>query len=498
MDNIDYKRYFNVILDSSKIINSSFDLNIALEKILETVTQSTNSEAASIMLLNKQNQNLYFKITTGNVANSLRNLTVKMGDGIVGWVAKNRKSLIIPKAKEDFRHNNSIDRKTGFITNSIIASPIEYQEEILGVLEIINPIKKTEFDQSDLVLLEALASQVAIAIRHCNNYLKINEENQNLKKLINLEHKIIGQSTPIKEILRLVEKVSPFDVTVLITGESGTGKELIAEAIHNNSPRKNKPFVAINCTALPENLIESELFGHERGAFTGAIARRKGKFEIAEGGTLFLDEIGDMGGAVQAKLLRVLESSIYERVGAEKPIKANVRIVAATNKDLKKLVAEGTFREDLYYRLNEILIHIPPLKNRKSDIPLLAKHFLNIFSKSFGKDVYSFTKQVDEIFIKYNWPGNIRELRNIVKSAVVLANSTEIVIEDLSDELKNIHTDNNYVSENIVSLDDLERNHIIKVFKENNWQKSKTAKVLKISRPTLDTKIKQYGILIEK
>ncbi|MCD6459994.1 sigma-54-dependent Fis family transcriptional regulator [bacterium] len=498
MDNIDYKKYFATLQSAAKLINSSFSLNIALERIIEAVTKSMNAEAASLLMLNQRTKNLYFKSVTGDVADELKNITVKLGEGIAGWVAQNRKSLIVSKASQDARHKKDIDDSTGFKSRSIIASPIEYQGKILGTLEVLNPINKQEFDNGDLILLEALASQVAIALRFCDSYYKINQENIVLKQVIDLEHKIIGQSSAVMSMLELVRKIAPFDVSVLITGESGTGKELVAHAIHDNSPRKSRQFVAVNCTALPENLIESELFGHERGAFTGAVSSRKGKFEIASGGTLFLDEIGDMGFSVQAKLLRVLEAGMYERVGSDQTLKANVRIVAATNKKLRELVEKGAFREDLYYRLNEITMELPPLKCRKSDIPLLAHHFLHIFANSFQKKVSSVSQEIMDVFISYDWPGNIRELKNVIKAAVVLCDSKTLSLKDLPDDIKRTTIKRFPVTTEMGSLEDLEKQYITRVLRENRWKKSKTAQILKISRPTLDAKIKQYGIIIEK
>ncbi|RJP57642.1 MAG: sigma-54-dependent Fis family transcriptional regulator [Candidatus Auribacter fodinae] len=498
MNNVDYKKYFELLLSASKLINASFSLNQALEDIIKAATLSLSAEAASLLFVNQRTQTLFFKAASGNVADALKDQSINLGEGIVGWVAKERKSLIVHDAKSDPRHKSDIDKDTGFSTRSIIASPVEYQGEVLGTLEVLNPIDKPYFDENDLILLEALASQVAIVIRHCTSYAKLNQQNIELKKVINLEHKIIGNSTVIQNVLQRIAKIAPFDVTVLINGESGTGKELVARALHDNSPRSKKPFIAINCTALPENLIESELFGHEKGAFTGAIASRKGKFETASGGTLFLDEIGDMGMSMQAKILRVLETNIYERVGSDQPMQANVRIIAATNKNLKQLVDEQKFREDLYYRLNEMQIELPPLKERKSDIMLLVNHFLNIFSASFHKEVTGISKEVKDILMNYDWPGNIRELKNVIKAAVVLCDTDTLEECDLPEEIRTVNVEVFSLTGETGSLDLLEKKYIAKILKENNWKKSKTAKILNISRPTLDAKIKQYGILIQK
>jgi Nif-specific regulatory protein len=497
MNEIDYKKIFKLLLEASQLINASFDITKALRHILKAVSQSVNSEAASLLLINPSTKNLYFKTSSGNVA-VLKNLSLKMGEGIAGWVALHRKSLIVNKVKDDPRHKGDIDKMTGFVTRSIIAAPVEYQGKILGTLEVLNPRGKPQFDSTDLVLVEALASQVAIAIRYCDSYSKLNEENIELKKAVHLENTIIGQSKTIREVIQLAEKVAPFDVTVLLTGESGTGKELIARLIHERSPRKEKPFIAVNCSALPENLIESELFGHERGAFTGAITHRRGKFELASGGTLFLDEIGDMGFSVQAKLLRVLETGIIERVGSDQLIRTNVRIIAATNRNLRLLLEEQKFREDLFYRLNEMHIEIPPLRERRSDIPILINYFLHLFSNLFQKEVKGVSEEVLRLFISHDWPGNIRELKNVIKSSIVLTDDPTLSLGNLPEEIRGSKPQQGFLPQEIGSLGEVEKQHIIKLLRENEWNKSKTALKLHISRPTLDAKIKQYDIILER
>ena len=497
MSELDYKKIFHLLLEASKSINSSFDLNQALRHILKAVSHSMNSEAVSLLLIDPNTKNLYFKTASGNMA-VLKDLALKMGEGIAGWVALHRKSLIVNDAKDDPRHQQEFDKMTGFYTRSVIAAPVEYQGEILGTLEVLNPKEKPRFEEADLVLVEALASQVAIAIRYCDGYEKLNNENIALKKAIGLENAIIGQSKAVREVVQLAERVAPFEVTVLLTGESGTGKELVAGLIHERSPRKEKPFVAVNCSALPESLIESELFGHEKGAFTGATNRRKGKFEMASGGTLFLDEIGDMSFGIQAKILRVLESGIIERIGGDQIIETDVRIIAATNKNLRLLMEEEKFREDLYYRLHEMHIEIPPLKERKADIPLLTNHFLLLFSNMFRKNVVGVSEEVLDLFMKHEWPGNIRELKNVIKVAVILSDEPTISLGSLPEELRLKTAQRVSPSNDGQTIEGVEKKHIIRSLLENNWNKSKTARKLNISRPTLDAKIRQYGLRPER
>jgi len=301
---------------------------------------------------------------------------------------------------------------------------------------------------------------------------------------------LIGQSPAIKKAIELINLAAPGDTTVLITGASGTGKELAARALHALSPRKEGRFVPVNCAAIPETLLESELFGHEKGAFTGAIKRRLGKFEIADGGTLFLDEIGDMPPTMQAKLLRVLEDKNVERLGAEDSVALNVRVVAATNRDLKQWIAEGKFREDLYYRINVVTIPLPPLVERPGDILLLGQKFLADFTGRLGKKISGFTSGAAAALNAYSWPGNVRELQNVIERAVVLCRGDVIDKGDLP----GLAITEAPVSENIEKLAELESRHIRRMLERMDWNLGQTAEVLGIHRNTLRTKIKEYGI----
>jgi PAS domain S-box-containing protein len=306
---------------------------------------------------------------------------------------------------------------------------------------------------------------------------------------------IIGKNHKMQRIYDLIHQVAPTDATILITGESGTGKELIARAIHYNSDRREKPFIKVDCASLVENLLESELFGHVKGAFTGAISDKAGRFELADGGTIFLDEIGNIGLTAQAKLLRVLQDGEFERVGESRTKRVDVRIIAATNIDLKKAVREKKFREDLYYRLKVISIHLPPLRERKDDIPLLVKHFVDRFNKSMGKDVVNVFPKVTDMLMRYNYHGNIRELENIIEHAFIRCNGNTIFPHHLPDEFFHDERD---IIENILKskrpLEDLEKRLLLKVLSETNWAYQEAASKLGISRATLWRKIKRLGI----
>jgi two-component system response regulator HydG len=311
---------------------------------------------------------------------------------------------------------------------------------------------------------------------------------------------MVGDSPPMHAIIDKLKQIAPTNATVLIQGETGTGKELVAKAIHNNSPRKNKPFVPLNCTALNEPLLEDELFGHEAGAFTGAERMRKGKFEYANGGTLFLDEVGDMSPALQAKLLRVLEDGQIVRVGGNEPIKVNVRVLSATNRDLEAAVAEGRFRQDLYYRLKVVTINLPPLRERKEDIPLLAYHFLKEFSQREGKPVTAIAAEVRRALTAYDWPGNVRELRNVIQSMVVHDQDGVLGLDDLpeGEKLSQLHAAaTTPVGEASLvgrKLKDVERYYIQRALELTNGNREEASKMLGVGERTLYRKIKDWGL----
>ena len=321
------------------------------------------------------------------------------------------------------------------------------------------------------------------------------EENISLHERLEERYRfenIIAKSFKMQQVIEVIKIVAKTNATVLITGESGTGKELVARAIHSQSHRRGKPFVAVSCAALPESLLESELFGHEKGSFTGAYAQKRGKFEFANRGTLFLDEIGEMSANIQVHLLRVLEERAFTRVGGNEETRVDVRIISATNKDLKKAVLSGEFREDLYYRLNVVTIELPPLRERREDIPLLAEHFLNKFALENQKEVTGFSAEAMEFLLSCDWPGNIRELENAIERAVILARGDSIKVDDLPrpslSPAKSALQDR--------SLKEVERNHILRVLTETGGNCSEAARIMGISRTTLYNKVKEYGLAV--
>ncbi|HDD35433.1 MAG TPA: sigma-54-dependent Fis family transcriptional regulator, partial [Candidatus Desulfofervidus auxilii] len=329
-----------------------------------------------------------------------------------------------------------------------------------------------------------------ICINECSLFgAEINYLRHTQKHIYDLD-RIVAESPQMKRVIALIRKISPFDTTVLITGETGTGKEVIASAIHFNSPRKKRAFVKVNCASLPETLLESELFGHEKGAFTGAYKRRIGRFEQANGGSIFLDEIGDMSPALQAKILRVLQEKEFERLGGDQVIKVDVRVLVATNRDLKRLIEEGKFREDLYYRINVVHIHLPPLRERREDIIPLAQFFLKRFNSELNKQIKGFSEEAKKLILDYTWPGNVRELENVVERAVLMAEGNFIHPEDLSIESETFP----HFTKRGIKLKEAEKELIIQALKKTNWIQKKAAELLGISRRAIHYKIHKYGI----
>jgi Nif-specific regulatory protein len=309
----------------------------------------------------------------------------------------------------------------------------------LGIIYADTSLPDARMDEHHLHLLTAIASVTAVALEHARYVEWLEGENRRLQEEMNIEHDMIGESPRMHDVYQFVSRVASADSTVLIRGESGTGKELVARAIHRNSKRDGRPFVAINCAALTESLLESELFGHERGAFTGAVAQKKGKIEIADGGTLFLDEIGELALHLQAKLLRVLQEREFERVGGTRPMKVDIRLIAASNRNLDEAVKANLFRQDLFYRLNVVSVTLPPLRERREDIALLATYFVQKFSRQTDRPVIGISRDALGLLTNYDWPGNVRELQNALERAVVLGSSDRIRPEDLPEALVETH-----------------------------------------------------------
>ena len=493
---------FSTLIEINTLINSNYgDATSLLTQILESATRLTEGEASSLVLKNEEDGKLYFEIALGPKGRDVKKFSLNPGEGIAGWVAQHGQSLIVNDVETDSRFYESISKSIGFPTYSILAVPMLVRDRCVGVLEIINKRGMKYFTQDDLQWLEIFAVQAAIAIENARYLERAREEIGYLRDQIGTDrgyHVMVAESPDIREKLELIERVAKTDSSVLILGESGVGKELFAEQVHLKSPRRAKPFVRVNCAALPEGLLESELFGHVKGAFTDAVQNRRGRFELADGGTIFLDEIGDLPLKLQAKLLRVLQQKTFERVGSSDTVNVDVRIVAATNREIDALVKKGEFRSDLYYRLNVLPIYVPPLRQRKEDIPALAEFFLKKFCRETKKQLSGFTDGAIELMLSYAWPGNVRELENAVERAVVIAKEGAIGARDLLIGSGSPERDEYRGKSLKEALTIFKKHFITSALDEHRWNQTETARMLDIQRTYLSRLIKELGIAAHK
>lgn len=488
----------NALVEINTLINSNYsDINALLAYIVESAMRLVEGESSSLLILDSQKKVLRFEVALGPKGIEAKKFVVKMNEGIAAWVVANNKSVIVNDVKNDVRFNPEVQKGTGYETLNMLAVPMRVKDSCIGVIEILNKKDFLDFTNEDLGLLETFAIQAAIAYQNARVLQKSRDEIVVLQDQIAVDrgyHTLIAKSPIILEKLEIVKRVAKSESSVLILGESGVGKELFAEQLHLQSDRASGPLVRVNCAALPEGLLESELFGHVKGAFTDAVSDRKGRFETAHNGTIFLDEIGDLSLSLQAKLLRVLQSKSFERLGSSETITVNVRIIAATNRDIEALVAEQKFRSDLYYRLNVLPLYIPPLRQRLEDIPYLADFFLKKFRREVKKDFVDFSESAMTAILSYTWPGNIRELENTIERACVIGKPPYIQKDDL---LLNIRSmpDNNSIDKSLKSVLTVFKKHYIqKVLEENQWNQTVAAQVLEIQRTYLSRLIKELEI----
>jgi Nif-specific regulatory protein len=399
---------------------------------------------------------------------------------------------------------SSRDSKGEIHATSVLCAPVRRGHKVYGLVHTYSTQFGRSPDPDDLEFTLAVADTVAVALENllrrdelAENLTQARDENLQLRERLGVQSEIVGHSPVVRRIMDEIARAAPTHATVLVRGESGVGKELVARAVHFSGPRRKQPFVCLNCAALAESLLESELFGHERGAFTGAHSRKTGKFEAAHQGTIMLDEIGEMSPAIQAKFLRVLEGHPFERIGGSEPVKVDVRVIAATNRDLERDVGEGRFRRDLYFRLHVLEIFVPPLRERPDDIAELARYFLRQFAHETGRRLRGFTPGAIEQLAHYRWPGNVRELKNVIERAVVLARGELIAQEDLilsKLPAGEAEADAQTVEFRAHSLEEMERRHILATLQATGWNKSQTAGLLGIERSTLDRKIRRYQL----
>jgi Nif-specific regulatory protein len=497
-DQVDTKR-FNTLIEINNFINSNYtDVKSLLTQILESASKLTGGDASSLLLVDREADELYFEIALGPKGSEVKKFSVKMGEGIAGWVAKNNRSLIVNDVDEDPRFLSKISEKVGYATTSILAVPMRVKDQCVGVLEVINKESGRSFTDEDLEWLEIFSTQAGLAFQNAKTYQKLNKELFRLKdqvKISNSYHTLIFKSAIIQEKLEIVKKIATSSSPILITGDSGTGKELFAEQIHKYSDRSENTFIKVNCAAIPENLIENELFGHVKGAFTDAVKDHTGRFELADRGTIFLDEIGELPLSMQAKLLRVIQHGTFEKVGSNTSESVDVRIIAATNRKLNEEVQSGNFREDLYYRLNVLPLEIPPLRKRKDDILPLATFFLSRFNIKNNKNIKGFSSSSVEAMLSYAWPGNVRELENSIERAVIITTSENIRTQDL---LLPDHTSSSEEMYFDTSLKDainlFKKEFIQKILDEHSGNQTEASDTLGIQRTYLSRLIKELDI----
>ncbi len=489
-----------VLFEISRILDSSTDLQRAISPILDVLAEELEMKRSTVTLLNRLTEEVQIEAAHGLSEQQRNRGRYSPGEGIIGRVIKTGEPVVIPNVSEDPDFLDKTQARSGIRgrKNAFICVPIQIEGRVIGTLSIDREHDGESDFSFDVRFLRIVGSMIAQAVKVRRRVQEEKDRNKELQK--QLENRftpsnIIGKSNAMREVFDLIQQVSGSNATVLVRGESGTGKELVAQAIHYNSPRAHLPLVKVNCAALPESVIESELFGHEKGAFTSAIASRKGRFELAHGGTIFLDEIGDLSPMTQVKLLRVLQEQEFERVGGTETLKVNVRVIAATNRPLEKMMTTGGFREDLYYRLNVFPVNMPPLRERKSDIILLADAFAEKYAKLNNKEIKRISTPAIELLISYHWPGNVRELENCIERAVLLTSDGVIHGHLLPPSLQSAEsTDSASVTGLQAALDRLERELLEDALKSSKGNMAGAARMLDITERKMGLRVEKYDI----
>jgi Nif-specific regulatory protein len=495
-------RRLSELLDISQTLGASLNLRASLTQVLDTLADSHATVSSVVYLKEETGGALVVEASTGAAMtlSGTRHASEPLGARVV----QSGRPIVVPRVSKEplFPDRAAILKRARHEELSFICVPVKSGHRTIGALGVALPYQKDRTYEPDAKFFGVVASMVGQALRvHRlieSERKRLLDENTKLRQELRERYDIqnmIGSSRPVQQVYEQVAQVAPTSTTVLIRGESGTGKELVAHAIHYNSPRARKPFVKVSCGALPESLIESELFGYEPGAFTDARTQKKGRFELANGGTLFLDEVGELSLATQVKLLRVLQEREFERLGGTQPIKVNVRVVAATNKDLEEAVKTGTFREDLYYRLNVFSIYIAPLRERKPDIPLLADHFVQKYAASHGKDVRRIATSAIDMLMSYHWPGNVRELENCLERAVLVCDGGVIHAHHLPPTLQTAEVSGTLPRQSLEeALGLYEKDLILDALKSSRGNRAKAARLLHTTERIIGYAVRKYSI----
>ena len=499
-------RRLSTLLDVSHALSGTLNLRSALHRVLEVLAKHHGS-VRSLVVIQKEHNELHVEASDGLDPPS-HTVRYRVGEGIIGKVVESSRPIVVPRVSKEPSFLSRASKRPELPKEelSFICVPILLNRRAVGALGVdlkFNPDR--DYDRY-VKFLAIVASSIAQAVKIQRlveeDKKRLVDENQHLRQELKERYdfsSIIGSSGPVRQMYEQMAQVAATNTTVLIRGESGTGKEMVAHAIHYNSPRANKPFVKVSCAALPDTLIESELFGYEKGAFTGAEQRKKGRFELAEAGTLFLDEIGDINLATQVKLLRVLQEREFERLGSTETVKVNVRLVCATNKDLEKAIAAGSFREDLYFRLNVFTIFVPPLRERKADLLQLVDHFLEKFSREHRKSIKRISTPAIDMLMSYHWPGNVRELENTLERAVLMCDGQVVHGHHLPPSLQTAEASGTVTR---VSLSDavagFEKDLIQDALKTTRGNRAKAARLLDTTERVLNYKVRKYAVDVRR
>lgn len=493
-----------ILFQICQIMADSEDLPRSLSIILKVMQQRMKIIRGMVTLYDRNSNSIFVHESFGLTDEEKARGTYAPGEGVTGKVVESGKAIIVPElgASSAFLGRTHVRTPADSPQASFFCVPIIHAKKVVGTISAERVYANRKLLKQDVELLATIASMVAPAVElyilENLEKARLAQENMRLNQELRKRFKpsnIIGNSKSMQEVYNLIERVAATKATVLVLGESGVGKELIANAIHYNSTTAEGPFIKFNCAALPENIVESELFGHEKGAFTGAVAQRKGRFELADGGTIFLDEVGELSLAMQAKLLRVLQEKTFERVGGSRPVRVDLRIIAATNRNLPEMVMKGTFRGDLFYRLNVFPLTIPPLRERDSDIILLGDHFVAYYAKEIGKDVKRISTPALNMLMAYHWPGNVRELENVIERSVILANDGVIHGYDLPPSLQtSSESDTGFGCSLDAKVQAVEHEMLVEALKTYNGNTTAAARELGLTRRVLGLRMQKYNL----
>jgi Nif-specific regulatory protein len=500
-------RHLGTLLEIGSALSAALSARAAFQRVLEVLEKHHDIMRGTVTVLDRDSGEIRVEASVG-LGDAGRGAHYRLGEGITGRVVETGKPIVVPQVSREPMFLNRIGRRKDLDKRDItfVCVPFFVNTRPVGALGVDLTFDPGRDYEADLSCLRIVASMMAQAVKadHLvdDERQRLLDENTHLRGELKERYEfanIIGTAGPMKQVYEQIVQVAHTNTTALIRGESGTGKELIAHALHYNSARAKKPFVKVSCAALPDSLIESELFGYEKGAFTGAHARKKGRFELAEGGTLFLDEIGDINPQTQVKLLRVLQEREFERIGGTETIRANVRLITATNKDLEQAIADGHFREDLYYRLNVFTIFVPPLRERKSDLLLLADHFLQKYAKEHGRDIRRISTPAIDMLTSYHWPGNVRELENVIERAVLICDGAVVHGHHLPPTLQTAQASGTFTRLSLgESIAAYERDLILDALKTSRGNRAKAARLLSTTERIFNYKVRKYSLDVDR